>query len=445
MLQPSPHVKYLSQSFGNQWLNCSFIDFKSRMLTTPVTFKTNNQLELGFKKPPSDTVPHIIKYMGSKKPILDFITNAIDEVHTPGKWVCDLFAGSCSISAALRRKYDFISNDVQDYSRIIAHTYFSDLSIYHFDELQEQIEATVNLHYMWFKQHYAEYFYDYSKIATLEEFAKIETKQRALLANEDFDIDHHLFVKYYSGTYWSFEQCVWIDSLRKAAETFNNSQVYYSFLSSIMYAMSYTTQSTGHFAQYRDGDKQDAMKNIITYRIKDFYDHFIKKFKELIETLDDSLKQLKTSTMDFTECLETMPVGTTVYADPPYAPVHYSRFYHALETLVKYDYPKVEFKGRYRTDRHQSPFSQKTNAEDAFVNLFNGIVNKKANMILSYSDNGVLNINQIIRLAEVSFHSNYHVSIQTIDHIHSTMGRFDDPDRDVTEYLIIAKGMINYD
>ena len=395
--------------------------------------------ESGLKKPVSIPIPHIIKYMGSKKPILEFVLSAINEIHIPENWVCDLFSGSCSISAGLRKKYNFISNDIQDYSRILAHTYFSDLTKYDFDELHEQIETTVNNHYQWFKEKYPDYFYDYSKVNTLEEFAKIESRQRELFVHEDFDIKDHLFTKYYAGTYWSFEQCVWIDSLRKTAETFRNSQVYYSFLSSIMYAMSYTTQSTGHFAQYRDGDTLDAMNNILLYRQKKFYDLFIKKFKELLLTLDDSLKQLKTSTLDFEDCLKALPENSTVYADPPYAPVHYSRFYHALETLVKYDYPQIDHKGRYRSDRHQSPFSQKSNAVDAFTSMFTGIVEKKSQMILSYSDKGVLEIKSIIDLGKKIFPHTYQLKIETIAHTHSTMGRFEDADRPVTEYLIIAK------
>lgn len=401
--------------------------------------KTDILIDYKFKNTTDFSIPHIIKYMGSKKPILNFITGAIEDINPSENWVCDLFAGSCSVSAALRKKYNFISNDIQDYSRIIANTYFSDLSKYDFEELHQQIETSVKIHYLWFKENYSEYFYDYSLINSLSEFAAVELKQRELFLKEKFDIKNHLFVKYYSGTYWSFEQCVWIDALRKTAETFKNSQVYYSFLSSIMYAMSYTTQSTGHFAQYRDGVTLKAMADIIIYRKKNFYKIFIKKFKELLLNLDDSLKDIKTTTLDFEDCLNQIPEGTIVYADPPYAPVHYSRFYHALETLIKYDYPSVDFKGRYRNDRHQSPFSQKGNALEAFKKLYVGIVNRKSKMVLSYSDNGVLNVDAIIKLAKSEFPPDYEIDIQIIDHIHSTMGRFEDRARDVKEYLIIAK------
>lgn len=385
-------------------------------------------------------IPHIIKYMGSKKPIIDFITNSISEIHINDNYVCDLFAGSCSISAALKKDYNFISNDIQDYSRILAHTYFSDLSMFTYEELIELIEDAARIHVLRFTENYNNLFIDYSKINSTEEYQRIELLQRNLLEGGQFNFDYYLFTKYYSGTYWSFEQCVWIDALRKVADNFIDSSVYYSILSSIMYAMSYAAQSTGHFAQYRDGNSPEAVNDILLYRQKDVFTLFKRKLQELASCLNNSVKELIAYTNSFESCLENIPEGTTVYADPPYAPVHYSRFYHALETLIKYDYPDIEHKGRYRNDRHQSDFSQKTKALKAFGTLFNGIITKNSQMILSYSSTGVVPINDIIALGnELYANEKYEIIVRTFDHKHSTMGRFEDRDRDVVEYLIIAK------
>jgi adenine-specific DNA-methyltransferase len=383
-------------------------------------------------------IPSIIKYMGSKKPILKFITSSIVEIHDPNLPVCDLFSGSCSISAALRKEFDFISNDVQEYSSVLAQTYFSDLSKIDFNGLESDIAKFVDERVSYFQKNYSNLFYDYSQIKSVKDYQKVELTQRNLLTTE-FEIDFHLFVKYYSGTYWSFEQCVYIDALRKCAEGYKNEPVYYAFLSSIMYAMAYTTQSTGHFAQYRDGGTLDAMHNIILYREKQVYELFSKKLEELTQTLDNHLKKLITTTRSFEECISNIPNGSTVYADPPYAPVHYSRFYHVLETLVKYDYPALDFKGRYRSDRHQSPFSQKSHAIQAFKKLFNMIVTANCQMVLSYSGSGVVPIEILISLANEYFRGNYEIQIKEIDHKHSTMGRYDDHSRDVIEYLLIAK------
>ncbi len=383
-------------------------------------------------------IPAIIKYMGSKKPIIDFITTSINDIHIPESIVCDLFSGSCSISAALRKKFDFISNDIQEYSSVLAQTYFSDLSKYNFKNLEQEIKENATNHVNLFKESFSNYFYDYSVITDLKVYQKVELAQRKLI-KEKFDIDFHLFVKHYSGTYWSFEQCVWIDALRKTAEKYKDEKIYYAILSSLMYAMSYSTQSTGHFAQYRDGNSVEAMKNIIIYRLKNVYDLFSKKLEELVNSLDNHLKKITTTTFSYEKCLKNLPQKSTVYADPPYAPVHYSRFYHVLETLVKYDYPELEFKGRYRGDRHQSPFSQKSNAKQAFKELFEGIISANSQMILSYSGSGVVPIEIIISLTKQYFFEGYQVEVKEVDHKHSTMGRFEDQNRDVIEYLVIAK------
>jgi len=383
-------------------------------------------------------IPSIIKYMGSKKPILNFIVSNIEEIHLDGKPVCDLFSGSCSISAALRKKYDFISNDIQAYSGILGQTYFSDLSNYKFENIEKDINKKVMAHIDLFKKKYEQYFYDYGIVKDLVTYQKIELAQRDLI-KENFDIDYHLFLKHYSGTYWSSEQCLYIDAIRKTAEEYKDEKIYYAILSSLMFAMSYSTQSTGHFAQYRDGNSLDAMKNIIIYRLKNVYELFFKKLQELVGSLDNHLKSITTSTLPFEECLKSLPQRSTVYADPPYASVHYSRFYHVLETLVKYDYPKLEFKGRYRGDRHQSPFSQKSKAIYAFKVLFEGIIATRSQMLLSYSGSGVVPIDKIISLAEQCFINDYIVEIKEVDHKHSTMGRFEDQNRDVIEFLIIAK------
>lgn len=383
-------------------------------------------------------IPSIIKYMGSKKPIIDFIVDNIHQIHIRGSVVCDLFSGSCSISAALRKKYNFISNDIQEYSSILGQTYFSDLSSYDFPSLEKEIRQSTELHIEYFKDNFKELFYDYNLIKNLKNYQKIELTQRNL-QKQKFDIDYHLFVKHYSGTYWSFEQCVCIDALRKSAEKYRDKKIYFAILSSIMFAMSYSTQSTGHFAQYRDGNSIDAMHNIIIYRLKSIYDLFTKKLEELVNSLDNHLKSIIATTLSFDECLKIVPQGSTVYADPPYAPVHYSRFYHVLETLVKYDYPDLEFKGRYRDDRHQSPFSQKSKAVEAFKQLFTGIIDCKSQMVLSYSGSGVLPIDLIISLAQQYFNNGYILEVKEVDHKHSTMGRFEDQNRDVIEFLIIAK------
>lgn len=77
------------------------------------------------KKLDSDEFLHYIKYMGSKTKILPFVINGIQSVYKSG-YVCDLFAGSCTLSGALGNQVPIISNDIQVYSSVIAKSYLTD-------------------------------------------------------------------------------------------------------------------------------------------------------------------------------------------------------------------------------------------------------------------------------------------------------------------------------
>lgn len=386
----------------------------------------------------SEKVMHLIKYMGSKRNIIDSVVQAIELVHSDNKVLVDLFAGSSVLAGAFRNKTKMISNDIQQYSSVLAHTYLGD---YHWedysDNLVNEIVFAAEQYVHEFKTRYPLSF-DYRDDMTIEEFKEVEEAQKALI-QQDFDFSHHLFVKNYSGTYWTFEQCLWIDALRKVADHYKNTPIFYAILSSLMFAMSYNSQSTGHFAQYRDATSDKSMKDIMIYRKKEITPFFIRKFTQIRETFGKNQFDFTTMAEDFRDCLDEIPEGSTVYADPPYCFVHYSRFYHALETLVRYDYPEVKHKGRYRTDRHQSPFCIRTQVVDAFTDMFNRIKTKNSNLVLSYSNTGMIELNSLIELAESLFGKEYKIRIEIQDYLHSTMGRKEDKSRNVQECLLIAK------
>ena len=121
-----------------------------------------------------------------------------------------------------------------------------------------------------------------------------------------------------------------------------------------MFAMSYNSQSTGHYAQYRDATNDSSKDDILIYRQREILPYFKNKFDQLKSFLGRNPHEHRVTSMDYVACLEAIEENSLVYADPPYAFVHYSRFYHALETLVRYDYPTVahrEGTGRTGTSR----------------------------------------------------------------------------------------------
>jgi Adenine-specific DNA methylase len=383
-------------------------------------------------------VPHFIKYMGSKKKIINYVVEAINEVHTGGP-ICDLFAGSSVLSGVLRNQTYMISNDIQEYSAVLARAYLTNYDWNSQPDLIEQIVDLANKKANQFFESFPHLQFNYNRDFTVEEFIQFEEAQRNLIHYDFSDFDYHLFVKYYSGTYWSYEQCVWIDTIRAVADEYKDTPFYNAILASLMFAMSYNSQSTGHYAQYRDATNESSMADILIYRRKEILPFFIRKMEELRTVLNRNLFAYDVYSVDYLDCLELIPENTVVYADPPYVFVHYSRFYHALETLVKYDYPNVRYKGRYRTDRHQSPFCIRTQVEEAFRQMFQKIKQKHSNLVLSYSDTGMIDLEHLTNLARSTFGHNYELDVQTIDYMHSTMGRREDKSRNVQEAIITIK------
>ncbi|SRR3989338_427577 len=382
-------------------------------------------------------VPHIIKYMGSKSSLLAYLVDAINEIYD-GENVCDLFAGTSVLSGALGHGVNMHANDIQQYSAILAKTYLGNYNWNEHKTLIDDIIVIAQRHVDQVHELYPGLNFQYENNIDLNEFNAIEQQQQDLIYLDFEDVNHHLFIKNYSGTYWSFEQCLWIDALRIAAEEYSDTQVYYPILASLMHAMAYNAQSTGHYAQYRDASNLASMNDIIIYRNKEVVPYFRKKMNELMDSLGQNNYAHEVTSLDYRECLDIIPEGTLVYADPPYAFVHYSRFYHAIETLIRYDYPEVLHKGRYRTDRHQSPFCKRTEVVGAFEVMFQKIREKNSKLVLSYSNTGMISLEKILELAQETLGVEYEVYSKALDYKHSTMGRSEDKSREVKEYLVIA-------
>ena len=383
-------------------------------------------------------IPHIIKYMGSKRNILDSVVSAINDCYT-GYDVVDLFAGTAVLSCVLRDQTNVVSNDIQNYSKVLANTYLGSYDWSRHPSLLDDVISDAELHVESLKSKHPSLYFNYEKKIDLIQFNELEKSQQMLI-NFDFEgLDFYLFTKYYSGTYWSYEQCLWIDALRKSIDKYKDTVYFNPLLSSLMFSMSYNSQSTGHYAQYRVAKNEASMKDILIYRNKEILPFFKRKFLELQSSFASHSFNHKATSLDYLKCLDQIQPYSTIYADPPYCFVHYSRFYHALETLVLYDYPEVKHKGRYRIDRHQSPFSIKTQVSTAFELMFKSIKAKKSNLVLSYSNTGMIDLESLIKLANKIFNKKYEVTVRYQNYSHSTMGRLKDKSRDVQECLIIVK------
>ncbi len=415
-----------------------------------------------------DSYIHIMKYMGSKRELLPDIKKAISEMVPRNSTILDIFAGTASVGAYLKQDYNIISNDIQNYSQIIAKSLIESSSIELTEETHHMIvklekEYVQNKEKLiklfpntydesnsfvdikkgeWTDKIREDYLHFVNKFPAPSNEFETSSEELSLLKDLYFDGNKSTYLQtvfLFSETYFSLEQAMDIDSIRFAIDTVIDDEIIKSiFLSALIYAYSYCSSGTGHFAMFRDLKDVSSVEDTFIYRKKRVWEYFIKKVDQIIEYHRYiPSRTYKTVSYDFSELLDSPEIiGTSlIYADPPYSFVHYSRFYHAIESLVKYDYDIPKFKGRYRSDRHQSPFCQRTNVLDAFRSLFEGAKKINSHVLLSYSDTGMISLDEITTLLiEIGFQS----KVEQIQYDHSTLGRKGHKNNTINEYLIRA-------
>ena len=152
------------------------------------------------------------------------------------------------------------------------------------------------------------------------------------------------------------QQCIEIDSLRKAIDELAKQDLYASkdkqvLLVCLLHALSETVSSVGkNFAQpikVIDG-KGNIKKFAINRCMRDRKLHIEDSFHSILNEINADRELLSKDNsvykLDALKFLDEVNLSQvqTFYLDPPYTIDHYSRFYHVLETLVEYDYPELE-------------------------------------------------------------------------------------------------------
>lgn len=127
-----------------------------------------------------------------------------------------------------------------------------------------------------------------------------------------------------------------------------------------------------------------------------------------------------------------------VYLDPPYNNRRYDQNFHVLETVSRYDYPEVKGKTGQRVLEKNAAksFCSKSNAKDAFKQIFNDI---NANyLFMSYNSEGILSKADIIKLLQENW--------QNIDCMELDYSRFksntnnnEKQEKKIQEYLFRAQ------
>jgi len=310
-----------------------------------------------------------MNYIGSKLSLLKFLEDSINKVVDKNcDTFCDLFAGTGIVGSYFKRKgYKIIANDIQYYSYVLNRHYIGNHKELKFEKLTKEIPKL--------------------KIIDIK-------NRKAFVCNylsNTKGVRGFIYKNYcFGGTkdkeeprqYFSDENGMRCDSIRQKIEQWKEEKIvsddeYYFLITSLVESIDKYANTASVYGAFLKKLKKSAQNNLIL------------KPAELI--INDQIHEV------FNEDINNVVgkiEGDILYLDPPYNQRQYATNYHMLETIAKYDNPKIHGKTGLREYQNQkSLYCSRTQVKKAFTDL---ILKAKAKYIfLSYNNEGLMTLKDI--------------------------------------------------
>ena len=235
----------------------------------------------------------------------------------------------------------------------------------------------------------------------------------------------------YSAGYFGLDQSVQIDSIRFAIDAHRSrgaitGEQHRWLCLALCVAAKRIATTTGHFAQHLVINANNG-RRFISQRRRSGWGEWLAAIDEVVPMGTAHWRQSnKAYQVDALELLRQLKEHgsrpSVVYADPPYTKDQYSRYYHVLDSLLRYDYPEASGAGRYPSERFISRFSRAATVMSAMEELISRVARSGATLILSYPKHALLkdSTNQIRGLLKEHF--NRFVVKPLLTREHSTLG-----------------------
>ncbi|WP_232448334.1 DNA adenine methylase [Burkholderia ubonensis] len=230
---------------------------------------------------------------------------------------------------------------------------------------------------------------------------------------------HFPMTQAYGGHYFSPLQAIEIDALRQTLP--KSSETRKACLAALVEAASRCAAAPGHTAQPFQPTKTAAkfIAEAWNRNVWQLVSHALQNIASTHATVKGA-----TCLGDYRKCISLLEPGDLVFADPPYSDVHYSRFYHVLETLTRGKHITVTGVGRYPpiSQRPSSNFSQKGQAFSAAQRLIDTCWEKEVNLVLTFpadkASNG-LSTRDFVDMGRGKFRS---IEVEQVNSTFSTLG-----------------------
>ncbi len=337
-----------------------------------------------------------MKYMGNKGRMLPVLGQILSLHSKNSSSIADAFCGSAAVSWYLAEAINkpIISGDIQSFavaraSAVIERTNVIDPTFVlenWFCKAKKVVDEVAS-HFPNHLKSIEPDLTDPQLIKTVVEQSRRFCKDVLPIVFKDFEGNWPIS-KAYGGYYYSPSQALIFDCLR---QTLPNSLSHRKIaIAALVEATSKAAASPGHTAQPFQPTESSA-KFIIEAWLRDPW----ALVKASVVEISGKFAVVKGKGVvgDFTKTIAKLNPGDLVFADPPYSGVHYSRFYHVLETITRGIEFEPEGNGRYPSlsDRPSSSFSKKSEAVEAANNLLLACANKDLKLVLTFPTVGASN------------------------------------------------------
>lgn len=414
---------------------------------------------------------NFLNYQGNKNRLISFIDSYLPNYFQQDKKFLDIFSGGASVSNHYFNNVPMISNDIEIYSYHLANAIYSQGKRKFDDTWKSKFITDYKMNFSQLQKLYTKELKEeqsfisskefnglkvlYDSIPTIwnNHFSKITNKE--LLWTDLCNVSLYcLMTTHYSTSYFGLLQSIELDSLKYAIDN-ASSEYNISFLYSALYGVMAQTvfSKDGHMAQPLSFEKN--INRLFKCRSIKIYESFFKTIDEYIpqEPCFENIA-MNHKLSDFFSNEELLNNVGCIYADPPYTDMQYSRYYHLLTTITKYEYcePTIKYgkytSGLYLNNRLQSPLSTRTNCLPELRKLMNICALRQINFCISFAypdeisseknDRYTMDIKELISACKEIF-SEKNVTVQKLPYEHAN--HRNSSKKKVYEYLICCRGV----
>ena len=316
-----------------------------------------------------------MRYLGSKIKLLSAIESVINKYNIEGETFADLFSGTGCVGDYFKGKYKIISNDFLYYSYVLNRAKLSFPCVPQFEKFSLTYGCNI---FEWLND-------------------------RNYVPNDSFFI-YNNYTPHGGRMFFTDENGIKIDGIRQDIENFKaddllNDDEYFFLLASLLESVTRYSNTSGTYEAFFKFWDTRAEK---TFQIEPIE----------MNVVDDIHKSI-VYTEDTNQLVRTIE-GDIAYIDTPYTVTQYVSAYHLLETLARYDYPRITGVGGKRgRGNKNSLYARRSEAKSQFEDLLRQINFK--HVIISYSNQGLVPIEELIELARL-FAVDHIVHVENFDY-----------------------------